>query len=87
MSTDYLYNGMFCKNFKKWRTDVEKTDPDVIKHEKENKDVYEYLSQHTGGNVTQHVTFSLRQLLFAQVKNIVTSLAWIVYSFFIIRNK
>ena len=66
MSTDYLYNGMFCKNFKKWRTDVEKTDPDVIKHEKENKDVYDYLSQHTGGNITQHSTFSLRQLLHAQ---------------------
>ncbi|XP_076234505.1 venom acid phosphatase Acph-1 isoform X2 [Calliopsis andreniformis] len=63
---NYLYNGMFCKNTQKWRAEVEKSDEEVIKFEKENRDIYEYLSQHTGGNITQRKTFSLRQVLYAQ---------------------
>ncbi|XP_076643313.1 venom acid phosphatase Acph-1 [Halictus rubicundus] len=66
MATDYLYNGLNCANFWQWRADVEKNDCGVAKFESENKDVYKYLSEHTGGNITQSRVFSLRQLLYAQ---------------------
>ncbi|XP_078050595.1 venom acid phosphatase Acph-1 [Augochlora pura] len=66
MSTDYLYNGLYCTNFWKWRSEVEKSDPAIVKFEAEHKQIYEYLSEHTGGNITQQKTFGLRQLLYAQ---------------------
>ena len=49
---------------------MEKTDVAVIEFEKEHKDVYRYLSKHTGGNITQSRTINLRQYLFAQVNNV-----------------
>ncbi|XP_033325176.2 venom acid phosphatase Acph-1 [Megalopta genalis] len=66
MSTDYLYNGLHCTNFWKLRADVESTDPVVAKFEAEHRNIYGYLSEHTGGNITQQETFNLRQLLYAQ---------------------
>ncbi|KZC03760.1 PREDICTED: venom acid phosphatase Acph-1-like [Dufourea novaeangliae] len=65
-SNDHLYNGMFCPNFMKWRINVEKTDREVMKFEEENKEIYKYLSQHTGANITQSSTFSLRQIFYEQ---------------------
>lgn len=71
MSTDYLYNGMFCKNFKKWRNEVETTDSGVLKFQQDHRAIYKYLSVHTGGNITQRDTFNLRQILYAQVRDII----------------
>ncbi|XP_053989054.1 venom acid phosphatase Acph-1-like [Hylaeus volcanicus] len=65
-STDYLYIGLFCANAKKWREHVEKTDANVMNIMKQNREIYRYLSQHTGGNITQRNIFSLRQMLYAQ---------------------
>lgn len=73
MATDYLYNGLFCENYQIWRNDVERTDQSVIKFEIENRDIYRYLSQHTGTNITQSRTLGLRQILYAQVSNTSTS--------------
>lgn len=64
---DLLYNSMYCPNAIQWRNDVEKTDTEVVNFIKANKEVYKYLSEHTGGNITQQVSFGLRQLLFAEV--------------------
>ncbi|XP_076762881.1 venom acid phosphatase Acph-1-like [Xylocopa sonorina] len=64
--TDHLFNGIHCENYKKWRDDVEKMDTGVTKFEKENKHVYKYLSEHTGGNITQSNVFDLRSFLYAQ---------------------
>lgn len=66
ISNDYLYNGVFCKNYKKWRENVEKTDQEVIEFETSNRDIYEYLSNKTGGNITQSRVLGLRQYLYAQ---------------------
>ncbi|XP_031837653.1 venom acid phosphatase Acph-1 [Nomia melanderi] len=66
MSTDYLYNGMFCANFKKWRDEVETTDGRLLKFEQDHTEIYKYLSEHTGANITQRNTFNLRQILYAQ---------------------
>ncbi|XP_076394727.1 venom acid phosphatase Acph-1 isoform X2 [Megachile rotundata] len=61
-----IYGGIFCKGFKKMVSNVEQTDEGVKRYIKENKDIYEYLSQHTGANITQDKVFNLRQILFAQ---------------------
>lgn len=74
MSTDYLYNGMFCANFKKWRNEVETTDSGVLKFERDHKKMYKYLSEYTGANITQRNTFNLCQILYAQVCNIIRTL-------------
>lgn len=64
---DCLYTTPFSSKFHTMRNLVEETDEDVIQFEKDNKDIYKYLSEHTGGNVTQSKVFSLYQYLFAQV--------------------
>lgn len=61
-----MYGGLFCKSFKKMVSDVEQTDEGVKRYIKENKDIYEYLSKHTGTNITQDKVFNLRQILFAE---------------------
>lgn len=63
---DCLYTTPFSSKFHTMRNLVEETDEDVIQFEKDNKDIYKYLSEHTGGNVTQSKVFSLYQYLFAQ---------------------
>ncbi|XP_003486585.1 venom acid phosphatase Acph-1 [Bombus impatiens] len=65
-SNDCLYNGQFLTNFYTWRNNVEKTDEAIVQFQKQNKDVYRYLSEHTGGNIIQSRTFNLRQFLYAQ---------------------
>ncbi|XP_031365171.1 venom acid phosphatase Acph-1-like isoform X3 [Apis dorsata] len=63
---DCLYNTQFSPRFDMLRNIVEETDKDVIQFEKDNRDVYKYLSEHTGGNITQSKVFSLYQHLFDQ---------------------
>ncbi|KAG6800646.1 venom acid phosphatase Acph-1 [Apis mellifera caucasica] len=63
---DCLYNSQFSAKFYTLRNMVEETDKDVIQFKKDNRDVYEYLSKHTGGNITQSKVFLLYQYLFDQ---------------------
>ncbi|XP_031774352.1 venom acid phosphatase Acph-1-like [Apis florea] len=63
---DCLYNTQFSPRLDTLRKMVEETDEDVIQFEKDNKDVYKYLSEHTGGNITQSTVFLLYQYLFDQ---------------------
>lgn len=64
---DCLYNSQFSAKFYTLRNMVEETDKDVIQFKKDNRDVYKYLSEHTGGNITQSKVFLLYQYLFDQV--------------------
>lgn len=67
IAMDCLYNTRYSSKFHILRNIVEETDENVIQFEKDNKDIYKYLSEHTGGNITQSTVFSLYQYLFDQV--------------------
>lgn len=63
---DNLNNALFCNNYKKWRNNVETTDKQIMRFEEENRDVYKYLSEKTGYNITQSLVLSLRQVLYSE---------------------
>ncbi|XP_031774349.1 venom acid phosphatase Acph-1-like isoform X1 [Apis florea] len=66
IAMDCLYNTRYSSKFHILRNIVEETDENVIQFEKDNKDIYKYLSEHTGGNITQLRVFILYKYLFEQ---------------------
>ncbi|KAG7210240.1 hypothetical protein KM043_011788 [Ampulex compressa] len=62
-----LFDVPQCPNFWKMRKELEEKNPHLIAQRWRYQPLYDYLSLHTGSNITQELTFVLRQFLFAQL--------------------